>query len=66
MTPSLDLDLRCCPVTAINQREARPTKANVTSYGIGNLIQMELLGKPLDVATSLLDPLCSGGRGAVC
>jgi hypothetical protein len=37
MTPSLDLDLRCCPVTVINQRETLPTKANVTSYWIGNL-----------------------------
>jgi hypothetical protein len=64
--PSLELDLRCCPVTALNQREARPTKANVTSYWIGNLLQMEFLGNPLGVATSLIDPLCSGGRGAVC
>ncbi len=44
MTPSLDLDFRCCPVTAINQREALPTKANVTSYWIGNLPQKDPLG----------------------
>jgi hypothetical protein len=42
------------------------TKANVTSYWIGNLTEVGPLGKPLVVATSLLDPFCSGGRGAVC
>src|SRR5437773_11789875 len=64
MTPSLELDLRCCPVTALHQREARTTTANVTSYWIGNLIQMEFLGNPLGVATSLIDPLCSGAAGS--
>src|SRR5437588_1601662 len=47
------------------ERETRPTRASVSSCWIGNQAMRLTCEKPLAVATSLIDPFCPGGRGAV-
>src|SRR5262249_55020451 len=47
------------------KRETRPTRASVSSCWIGNQAKQATFEKPLTVATSLIDPLCPGGRGAI-